>query len=118
MDSELEKIDIIRSRFKVTYDEARNALSTAQGDVVSALASVERSESTDLVALGVEMAGEVQRLVSGGSINKVRVKYGDMLVAEKPVALKAFAAIALGVAAILLSRLVIEVDRDGGEAAS
>lgn len=115
MDSELEKIDIIRSRFKVGYEDARNALTNAQGDVIGALSSLENEDRADLVALGVEMADEMQKLLAGGPIKKLRVKYGGKLLAEKSVALTAAAAVAVGVAAILISRLIIEVDRDEGE---
>lgn len=119
MNNELEKIDVIRSRYKVSYEEARNVLSCAEGDLVSALVAIEKSPQstgTDLLSLGAEMADEVQRLVGSGPISKLRVKYGSKLVAEMPVALTAAAALAVGVAAVLISRLIIEVERGEGEA--
>jgi hypothetical protein len=118
MDNELEKVDIIRSRFRVSYEEARNALSDARGDVLSALSTLENAEHTDLLELGVDMAVEVQRLLAGGPIKRLRVKYGDKLIASKPLALTAFAALAVGVGAVLISRLTIEVDQDKGDAVS
>jgi hypothetical protein len=39
--TELEKIDILRERMGLTYDEARVALEEAQGDVIKALANKE-----------------------------------------------------------------------------
>jgi len=115
MDSQLEKIDLIRSRFNVSYEDAANALKNSQGDVVEALASIEKQHRADLLSLGVEMADEVQKLLAGGPIRKLRIKYGGKLIAEKAVALTAAATIAIGVAAILISRLNVEVDRGEGE---
>jgi len=121
MDSELEKIDIIRSRFRLSYEDARKALNAASGDVVTALVAIEKdpppADRADLVALGAEMADEVQRLVAGGPIKKLRLKYGNRLLTETPVALTAAAALAVGLAAVLISKLVIEVDKGEEEAA-
>jgi hypothetical protein len=120
MDSELEKIDIIRSRFNVGYEDARKALTAAQGDVVGALAEIEKDppkeDCTDLLTLGAELVDEVQRIAAAGPIRRVKIKYGSKLLAEKPVALTAALALAVGVAAVLISRLVIEVDRGEEEA--
>ena len=119
MNKELEKIDIIRNRFKVSYEDARKALSDTSGDVIGALAALEKTHgsSMDLLALGAEVADEVQKLIGGGPIRRLRVKYGNRLLTETPVALTAVAALAVGLSAILISKLIIEVDRGEEEAA-
>ena len=43
MDITLDKIDIIRDRTGVSYKEAREALTQADGNVVDALISIEES---------------------------------------------------------------------------
>ena len=120
MDDELAKIDVLRDRFKISYEEARKALNAASGDVIEALAALEKNQPsanrTDLLALGAEMADEVQKLAGSGPIKRLRVKYGNRLITETPVALTAAAALAVGVAAVLISKLIIEVDK-GGEGA-
>jgi hypothetical protein len=120
MNDELEKIDIIRSRFNVSYEQAHNALTSTSGDVIAALAAIERSQACrpDLLALGAEVADEVQHLVNGGPIRKLRLKYGNRVITEKPVALTAAAAIAAALAAVLVTKLAIEVERTEEEAAS
>jgi len=122
MDDELAKIDILRNRFKIGYKEARDVLNAASGDVIEALATLEKNQPpadrADLLALGAEMADEVQRLTSNGPIKRLRVKYGNKLITETPVALTAAAALAVGVAAILISKLIIEVDKGEEGAAS
>jgi len=119
MDSgELEKIDILRSRFKVGYEDARKALAAASGDVVVALAAIEKNSAgrKDLMALGAEVADEVKKLVAGGPFRKLRVKYGDRLIHETPVALTAAVALAVGIAAVVITKLVVEVDKGEEEA--
>lgn len=113
MDGELEKIDIPRSRFRIGYDEARDTLNGASGDVVTALATLgkNRGNRTDLLALGAEIASEVQKIVSGGPIKKLKIKYGNKLLHETPVAVTAAVAVAVGLAALLITRLVIEVEK-------
>ncbi|MDI6812431.1 MAG: DUF4342 domain-containing protein [Desulfitobacteriaceae bacterium] len=43
--TELEKVDILRERMGLNYEEARKALEKAQGDLVKALADVEKGQS-------------------------------------------------------------------------
>lgn len=45
--TELEKIDILRERMGLTYEEARLALGAAQGDVIQALANEENENEWD-----------------------------------------------------------------------
>ncbi|MHB1455768.1 MAG: UBA domain-containing protein [Armatimonadota bacterium] len=113
MNDQLDKIDIIRSRFKVTYEEASNALSAADGDLITALAVVERSKQQDgdLIALGAEVVDEMQKIIGRGPIKRLRVKFGNRVLTEKSVAFTAAATLAVALAAVLITRLIIEVDR-------
>lgn len=114
MESDIEKIDIIRSRFKVGYEDAAQQLAASDGDVVKALVAFERKNGTrpDLLALGMEMIDEAQRVVAGSPVKRLRIKYGDRTVTDTPVALTAAAALAVGLAAVLISKLVIELVKD------
>ena len=118
MHSELEKIDVIRSRFDIGYDDANKALQEANGDVIGALALIEKEhiENPNILELAGEVANEVREYVEGGPIKKVKVKYGNKLLAEKPVMLTAAAALAVAVGAVLISKLVIEIERSEEEA--
>ena len=62
------------------------------------------------VAIGV--LEDLQRVVSGGRPKSVRIRFGDKVVAEMPVALTAVAAIAAGLAAVLLTKLAIEIEHE------
>lgn len=60
--SELEKIDILRERMGVGYDEADRALKAAGGDVIKALAKLEHE----------------QQSATGGWKNRGREVWGDL----------------------------------------
>jgi hypothetical protein len=101
----------------VSYDEAREALREADGDVIQALVSLEKGKG-DLLSIGIEMLDDVQRLVQSGDIRKLRLKFGGQTIAEYPVALTAAAAVIVGLAAVIISRASIEVEQAQQEPAT
>ena len=48
-------------------------------------------------------------MVAGGRPKALRVKFGDKTVAEFPLAITALAAFAAGLAAVLLTKLAVEI---------
>lgn len=112
MHNELEKLDAIRSRVDVGIEEAKEALQDAGGDVVTAIAIIEERQNRDLLAVAIDLVDEIQRLVKAGAAKKVRVKFGGKVVKEIPVALTAAAALALSVAAVLITKSSIEIVRE------
>ncbi|MCL5104643.1 MAG: hypothetical protein M1133_11110 [Armatimonadetes bacterium] len=57
----------------------------------------------------IDVLEDIQGLASKGRPKALRVKFGDKTVAEVPIALTAAAALGAGLAAVLLSKLVIEI---------
>lgn len=127
MDSVLEKIDAIRERTGVSYEQAKKTLDAAGGDVVEALIMLERKESekkdqgpnwTEKMQIqGTELVGKVKELVREGNVRKIVVKQEDRVVFEFPLTLGAIGAIiapqlaALGAVAALLTKCTIEIER-------
>jgi hypothetical protein len=101
---------------KVSYEEAHAALQQANGDVIAALAHLERNKTTsgaaDIISITAELLDEVQRLLESGVIRKIRVKLGDRTLKEIPVTLTAAGALVITVLAVLVTRFVIEIERD------
>ncbi len=62
--------------------------------------------------VAIEILGEMQKLVSSGRPKSLKVKLGDRTLAEFPVALSASAAFAAGLAAVLLTKLAVEMDHE------
>lgn len=112
--NELEKLDAIRSRMKVSYEEAKKALDHTGGDVVQALVNLERAQG-DLISVGVELLDDVQKLIESRGRSKVRFRFGERTVAEYPVALTAAAAFIVGLAAVLISKSSIEIEQEEQE---
>lgn len=117
MEDELRKIDIIRERFNVSYEEADAALKATSGEVVSALMIIEKQKhpEADLIEMAGNIVNEAQRIVERGPIKKLRIKLGDKILKEIPVALSAAAAFGVVLAAVLVTNLVIEADRGEDE---
>jgi hypothetical protein len=111
---DLSHVDLLRERLHVGYDEARVALEASHGDVVAALARLEKTypPRNDMLAVGGEILDEVQRLLERGVIRKIRVKLGRRTLKEIPVSLTALGAMTVGLVAVLISLFAIELDRD------
>ena len=95
----------------VSYEEAREALKAAGGDVVQAVVNLEKSKG-DLLSVGIELLDNVQKLIESGAVNKLRLKFGDRVVAEYPIALTAAAALIVGLAALIVSKTTVEVEQE------
>jgi hypothetical protein len=87
MNSDLEKIDILRARLGVGYREAREALEAAGGDVVQALIELEekgRNIGERFQARGQEMVDQFKTLLHKGQNYRIKLKKGDETVFEVP----------------------------------
>jgi predicted NBD/HSP70 family sugar kinase len=111
---DLRKVDQVRERMGVSYEEASSALTEAGGDVVAALTHLEQTKSpSDLLTVGADLLDEVERLLRAGAIRKIRVRLGNRTLKEIPVSLTAVGAVLIGVLAVLVTRFVIELEREG-----
>jgi hypothetical protein len=111
---DLGKVDEVRERMGVSYEEASSALDEAGGDVVAALTRLEQTRSpSDLLTVGADLLDEVERLLRAGAIRKIRVRLGNRTLKEIPVSLTAVGAVLIGVLAVLVTRFVIELEREG-----
>ena len=109
--TELEKLDAIRSRLHVSYEEAKRGLDQSGGDVAKALADLEGS-GHDVFSLTAELLDEAQKLIGAASARKLRVRFGGRLVKEIPLAVTASAAFFLGMAAVLITKASLEIERE------
>lgn len=82
---ELNKIDQIRKRMGVTYQQAKDALDQNDGDVVAALIYLEKNDKkwdSKLEEKGHQLTEYIRDLVKKGNVTKVRLKKGDKVVFE------------------------------------
>ena len=111
---DLEKLDTIRERLDVSYDEAKKALVEADGDVIEALASLEKRQR-DIITMVAELVDEIGKLLESTPAKKVRLKLGRKIVAEIPVALTAAAGFLLGLVAVFITKAAVELEKEGME---
>ena len=69
--------------------------------------------AANLFSLGVDLFGEVQRVIGNERVRALRVKIGSRVVKEIPVApLTTYATLALVLLAVVVSTLSIEVEHE------
>ncbi len=118
--TELEKIDILRERAGISYEEAKIALDAAGGDLVTALINLEKSGvsgSERIQAKGFELVEKVKEIVRQGNVTKIRVRTKENIILDLPitagvvgVVLAPYLAILGGLAA-LATNCTIEIER-------
>ena len=82
---ELKKIDTIRERMGISYQQAREALNQAGGDVVEALILLEKQQKKwddKIEDKGKQIADYIREIIKKGNVTKVRLKKGDNVVFE------------------------------------
>jgi hypothetical protein len=112
-------VDEVRQRLDATYEEALVGLEEADGDLLRALAAIERRrrerqeamESGELIGRAVGMARE-------GKLSGLEVKLGDRTVRRLPLPKGTAAAVAGAVLSALLSQLSVDlVPKESAQAA-
>jgi len=107
---DLEKVDEIRRRLDASYEEALAALEESQGDLLRALAAVERKrKAAALVADPGALAERIVSLIQEGSVTGLRLKCGARVVKEIPVSHGTLGVVAASLLAGLLEQFSVEV---------
>lgn len=118
-DELLEKIDRIRSRFPVSYEEAKGALEQTGGNLVEALIFLEKKEHDDHDGQAGEILDRVKKLWQKGNQTRIKIKKGDNVLVQVPATVGVLSAVIsphltfLGTIAALAGRCRIEVEKEG-----
>jgi hypothetical protein len=116
----LEKIDVIRDRMNVNYEEAKKALESRNWDVVEALVLLEQEERNrkeEILVRGNELVEKIKEMARKGNVTRIRVKQDDKVLVEIPVtagvvgALLAPQLAIIGAVAALISKCTLEIER-------
>ncbi|HHV62026.1 MAG TPA: DUF4342 domain-containing protein [Firmicutes bacterium] len=84
----LEKVDCIRERAGLSYEDAVEYLRQAGGDVVEALVLIERDMSaqrTRLIDKGSEIIEAIKDVIHKGNETKIKIRQNDKTLVELPV---------------------------------
>jgi hypothetical protein len=111
---DLAAVDTLRARMGVGYEAAVDVLDETQGDVVRALAHLERQQRESLAHLTEQVKEGVTRSLQGDTIGAITWKVQDHVVTESPVKLSGVVAAVVGLLSILISSSAIETAYTGG----
>lgn len=87
MEITLEMVDLVRERTGATYEEAKNALEQANGNVVDAIIAIEKENDVtiDVNEKINELVEKVKALVNEGNVSRILVRHGDVEMINIPV---------------------------------
>ncbi len=120
----IEKIDAVRERMDVSYEEAKQALEATNWDVIEAIIKIEQDEKSrkeEVFVRGSELVEKVKEIVRKGNINRLKVKQDDKILVEIPVtagvvgALLAPQLAIIGAIAALVGKCTVEIERIDAE---
>lgn len=123
----LEKIDIIRQRFGVSYEEAKVALEENNGDLVETLIYMERNKKgfgDSAKSKGNDLLETIKEIIEKGNVNRIKIKKGRKVLVDIPVNVGVAAGaisvlytpiLAIGAITALVADLKIEIERPNGE---
>jgi hypothetical protein len=103
-------VDEIRRRLDASYEEALTALEETDGDLLHALAAIERRRRQRQEAMeGGELIGRAVGLAREGKLAGLKIKLGDRVVRQLPLPRSAAGAMLGAVLAGLLSQLTVDL---------
>ncbi len=94
MMTELEKLDVLRARLGFTYEEAKEALAAAAGDLVQALIDEEKKQEKiktnaadwkeKIRPQAENIMDQIKQVIKEGNATKIRLMRDDEVIAELP----------------------------------
>lgn len=119
----LDKIDQVRERTGLSYEQANKLLEENDCDVIKALIAAESINNSEekMTTKGDELLKRLKDLVREGNVTKIVVKKNDEIIMNIPVNAGAIGIIlspylgAIGLTAAIISKCEIEVVKEDGE---
>lgn len=121
----LEKIDQVRERTGLSYEEANKLLEENDGDVVKALIEAENHAKAyseeGFSSKGDQVMNKLKELVREGNVTKILVRKDDEIIMNIPINAGAIGVLlspwlgAVGLTAALVAKCDIEVVKEDGE---
>lgn len=99
----LEKLDILRERSNLSYQEAKELLELCDGDVVAALIELEhrpKESANEAFFTGASekkqaILDRIKEIVEEGKVTRIRVSHDGKVITELPIAVGALGAVFL-----------------------
>lgn len=122
----LEKIDLIRQRSGMGYQEAKEALEKNNGNVVDTLIYLEQNQKTfaqNISEVSNELIDTIKDIVKKGNVTRIKVKKDNRLLVDIPVSAGIAAGaitlfypslLVIGAVAAFATKITIEIERPDG----
>jgi len=85
----LEKVDLVRERTGVSYQEAKEALEKTDGDVVDAIVMLEQTDSKkfndNFQSYGNDVILKLKELIKKGNVTRILLQKDDKTILDIPV---------------------------------
>lgn len=123
----LEKIDIIRQRFGISYEEAKKALEDNNNDLVDTLILMERNKKgfgEVFSEKGNDLLDTVKDIIQKGNVSRIKIKKDNRVLVDIPVMVGIAAGalsimympiLAIGAITAIVADIKIEVERPNGD---
>lgn len=120
----LDKVDLVRKRMNVSYEEAKIALESVNWDIVEAIVKLEKEQQNrreEIFVRGNELVEKFKELVKKGNVTKIRIKQDDKILVEVPVTAGVVGAVlapqlaVIGGVAALVGKCTIEIEKTNPE---
>lgn len=120
----LDKVDLVRKRMNVSYEEAKIALESVNWDIVEAIVKLEKEQQNrreEIFVRGNELMEKFKDLVKKGNVTKIRIKQDDKVLVEVPVTAGVVGAVlapqlaVIGGVAALVSKCTVEIEKANPE---
>lgn len=128
MEIDLDKVDIVRERTKVSYAEAKEALEKNDGNVLDAIIYIEKNQKNVFNTIGDagnDFVESIKEIVKKGNVTRIKIKKDDKILLDIPVSAGVVggaigvvylpALMAIGAIAAVVSKVEVLIERPDGK---
>lgn len=127
MSIDLESVDTVRERTKVSYSEAKEALEKTDGNVLDAIIYIEKNQKNVFNTIGDasnDFVESIKDIVKKGNVTRIKIKKDDKVLLDIPVNAGVLggaigvvylpALMAIGAIAAVVSKVEVLIERPDG----
>lgn len=124
MTIELEKIDLLRKRANVSYEDAKIALENSNGDIVEALIYLEKENKIKHVEddkCKFNFISTLKKIIHKGNVTKFIIKKDESIILNMPVTLLVILTVAMppitiiGIVLAIITNYKMKFEKQNGE---
>lgn len=128
MEIDIEKLDIVRERTRVSYADAKEALEKCEGSVVDAIIYIEKNQKNvfdNITGAGNEFVDAIKDIIKKGNVTRIKIKKDEKILLDIPVNAGVVggaigivylpALVAIGAIAAVVTKIQVIIERPDGK---